>query len=325
MITTNATKLAQSETTLDAMRQRAKQLVGVLKYKSTQEAEQTKEKLKAQKEAKQKSIDELGEKIEKKKREVAQKEAQRKEIATQYESIASDDEKQITEELSKNREEQKTYEQQRKEIYARKQANQRAHENIIKQYEKITKQEKKLGWVNTLSQVANGKVNGKERIMLEAYVQTNYFDRIIQKANRRLLAMTNGQYELTRRKEAENNKEQSGLDLDVIDHNNGSTRSVKSLSGGESFKASLSLALGLSDEIQSTTGGIKLDTMFVDEGFGSLDQESLTQAIRALNSLTEGNRLVGIISHVSDLKDRIEKQIVITKHRQNGSRAKIVV
>ncbi len=116
----------------------------------------------------------------------------------------------------------------------------------------------------------------------------------------------------------------SGLDLDVTDHYNGTDRSVKTLSGGESFKASLALALGLSDEIQSSAGGVRLDTMFVDEGFGSLDEESLNQAVNALAGLTEGNRLVGIISHVADLKNRIDRQIVVTKARQGGSRVEII-
>ena len=111
----------------------------------------------------------------------------------------------------------------------------------------------------------------------------------------------------------------------MIDHYNGTERSVRTLSGGESFKASLSLALGLSDEIQSSAGGIRLDTMFVDEGFGSLDEESLQQAIRALSELTENSRLVGIMSHVAELKERIDRQIVVTKERSGGSRAKIVV
>ena len=137
--------------------------------------------------------------------------------------------------------------------------------------------------------------------------------------------MTDGQYELKRRAKAENNRSQSGLELDVIDHYNGSERSVKTLSGGESFKASLALALGLSDEIQSSAGGIKLDTMFVDEGFGSLDETSLQQAMRALAGLTEGNRLVGIISHVAELKERIDKQIVVTKEKTGGSTVKIIV
>ena len=115
------------------------------------------------------------------------------------------------------------------------------------------------------------------------------------------------------------------LELDVIDHYNGSQRSVRTLSGGESFKASLCLALGLSDEIQSSAGGIRLDTMFVDEGFGSLDDESLQQAIKVLSGLSEGNKLVGIISHVGELKERIEKQIVVKKDRVGGSRAEIRV
>ena len=120
------------------------------------------------------------------------------------------------------------------------------------------------------------------------------------------------------------NRSQSGLDLDVIDHYNGTERSVKTLSGGESFKASLSLALGLSDEIPASAGGVKLDTMFVDEGFGSLDEESLDQAMKALSSLADGNRLVGIISHVADLKNRIDKQIVVTKEKSGGSTAQII-
>ena len=126
-------------------------------------------------------------------------------------------------------------------------------------------------------------------------------------------------------KVAANTKSQSGLDLAVIDHYNGSERSVKTLSGGESFMASLSLALGLSDEVQSSAGGIRLDTLFVDEGFGSLDPETLDLAYRALAGLTEGNKLVGIISHVADLKERIEKQVVVTKDRSGGSAVRIVV
>ena len=101
----------------------------------------------------------------------------------------------------------------------------------------------------------------------------------------------------------------------MIDHYNGSERSVKTLSGGETFQASLSLALGLADEIQSNAGGIRLDSMFVDEGFGSLDEESLSQAMKALESLAEGSRMVGIISHVSELKERIDSKIIVTKNR----------
>ena len=178
--------------------------------------------------------------------------------------------------------------------------------------------------IRALSNTANGAVGGKEKIMLETYIQTTYFDRIIARANTRFLVMSEGQYELRRRREADNFRSQSGLDLDVVDHRNGSVRSVKTLSGGESFKASLSLALGLSDEIQSTAGGIRLDTMFVDEGFGSLDSDSVRQALKALSGLTGGHRLVGIISHVAELKDKIDRQIVVTKDKAGGSTVRIV-
>lgn len=178
--------------------------------------------------------------------------------------------------------------------------------------------------VKLLSDTANGTLAGKEKIMLETFVQAAYFDRVIVRANRRLLVMTDNQYELKRRAGADNNRSQSGLELEVIDHYNGTSRSVKTLSGGESFKASLSLALGLSEEVQSSAGGIRLDTMFVDEGFGSLDGESLNQAIRALDGLSEGDRLVGIISHVAELKERIDRQLRVKKDRTGGSRIEVV-
>ena len=212
-----------------------------------------------------------------------------------------------------------------KSVHSQRVANVISLENIKQKSDEINVVEEKWMWVKSLSNTANGNISGKEKIMLETYIQMTYFDRIINRANSRLLVMSGGQYELVRRKEAENNRSQSGLELDVTDHYNGTKRSVKTLSGGESFMASLSLALGLSDEIQSSAGGIRLDTMFVDEGFGSLDEESLSQAIRALSSLAEGNRLVGIISHVNELKERIEKQIVVKKEKSGGSRVSIVL
>lgn len=212
-----------------------------------------------------------------------------------------------------------------KAVHTRLVTNQTALNHIRERAADLEKLEERYRWMRALSNTVNGNLTGKEKIALETYIQMTFFDRILQRANLRLLVMSGGQYELKRRREAENNRSQSGLELDVIDHYNGSERSVKSLSGGESFKASLSLALGLSDEVQSAAGGIRLDTMFVDEGFGSLDEESLAQAIRALTGLTEGKRLVGIISHVSELKEKIEKQIIVTKDKTGGSRVEIVV
>lgn len=178
--------------------------------------------------------------------------------------------------------------------------------------------------LNALSGTANGMVSGKEKVTLETYVQTAYFDKVIARANIRLMQMTDGQYELARAG-AENLVSQSGLGLEVVDHYNGTRRSAASLSGGESFKASLSLALGLSDEVRSSSGGVRLDSMFVDEGFGSLDGNSLEQAVRTLCGITESGRIVGIISHVEELKDKIDRQVVVRKKRSGGSTVEIVV
>lgn len=212
-----------------------------------------------------------------------------------------------------------------KKLHARLSANRIALQNIRESSENLEELEKRYTWVRALSNTANGNITGKERIMLETFVQMTYFDRILHRANTRLMVMSGGQYELLRRKAADNLRSQSGLELDVMDHYNGTIRPVGSLSGGESFQASLSLALGLSEEVQSSAGGVRLDTMFVDEGFGSLDEEALRKAVRALMRLTEGNRLVGIISHVPELKEKIDKQVIVTKERTGGSRVSVSV
>lgn len=211
-----------------------------------------------------------------------------------------------------------------KSLYSRIESNKSRVDDISKKRDILKGYDDKYVWLKALSETANGDISGKEKITLETFVQMTYFDSIIRKANIRLLTMSDGQYELVRRSDAETLKKNEGLALDVIDHFNGSSRSVSTLSGGESFMASLCLALGLSDEIQSSNGGIKLDTMFVDEGFGSLDGEALDRALSALTSLSQGNRLVGIISHVDALRDRIDNKIVITKDRTIGSNAQII-
>lgn len=203
----------------------------------------------------------------------------------------------------------------RTERYASCRKNREIYEAVCPGREAMQKAEQAYMQVKALSDTANGTLNGKQKIELETFIQMTYFDRILRRANLRLLTMSGGQYELKRREDGENKKEKAGLELNVIDHYNGTQRSVKTLSGGESFQASLSLALGLSDEIQSCVGGIQLDAMFVDEGFGSLDEDSLNQAMKALEGLTEGKRMVGIISHVPELKERMEKKIIVTKRK----------
>lgn len=212
-----------------------------------------------------------------------------------------------------------------RELHTRLAGNERTRASLSAKIQSMNNAERRYTLVKALSDTAGGSIIGKERIKLETYIQMHYFERILARANLRLMVMSQGQYELMRRKTSEHLRLQTGLDLDVIDHYNGSVRSVKTLSGGESFKASLALALGLSDEIQSFAGGIQLDTMFIDEGFGSLDSESLSQAVKVLSGLSEDDKLIGIISHVAELKDKIDKQIQITKCNEQGSSAKIII
>lgn len=210
-------------------------------------------------------------------------------------------------------------------IRMRLSANQSALKNIRLRQAELCETEEKLKSMDALSRTANGSLTGKERFPFETYVQVTYFDRVIASANLRLSTMTGGQYELIRAVSSDNMRTKSGLELNVIDRYNGSQRSVKTLSGGESFKASLALALGLSDVVQSTAGGIQLDAMFIDEGFGSLDEESLEQAMTVLGDLSAGNRLIGIISHVGELKRCIDRQLIVTKDRAAGSHVRIEV
>lgn len=214
--------------------------------------------------------------------------------------------------------------EQRQSVHTRLAVNGRAHDKIIKQRDALDALEQKFAWMDVLARTAAGTLSGKAKIDLETYVQTTYFDHILSRANLRLQKMSGGQYDLKRRRNADNKQRRSGLDLDIVDHINATERSVNTLSGGEAFLASLALALGLSDEVQMSTG-IHLDTLFVDEGFGSLDSSALSKAYQTLAGLTEGNRLVGIISHVSGLKERIDRQIVVSKGPDGSSHAELIV
>lgn len=179
----------------------------------------------------------------------------------------------------------------------------------------------RFGELDSLAKTAGGTLVGKERITFETYLQARWFDRVLAAANRRLLVMTDGRYELVRHsgQRSGSGAAQSGLDLDVRDSFTGRPRAASSLSGGESFKASLALALGLSDVVQANAGGIELDTMFVDEGFGTLDEESLQLALRTLTELSGSNKLVGIISHVDELRTSIDRKIVVEAGRTGST------
>lgn len=246
-------------------------------------------------------------------------------LEEQLDGILYDNIDSLGDKLEKCERDKENIDKQLENINFRLKTNEGIKNNIKKYADLLKKAEEKYGSIKAVFDTITGNISGKDKVRLETYIQMTYFERIIIRANTRLMMMTGGQYELKRMNEAGNQKSQSGLELEVIDHYNGTIRSVKTLSGGESFKASLALALGLSDEIQKNAGGIQIDTMFVDEGFGSLDEESLNQAISVLNNLTKGNRLVGIISHVGALKDRINRQIIVKKDRTGGSSAIIEI
>lgn len=199
---------------------------------------------------------------------------------------------------------------------------------VLKALEQLTKERTeaaaRYAAVNDLYKTVSGQQSGQAKLSFEAYVQQFYFRRVVLAANRRLEFLTNGLYNLRCKTGVRNLRTQSGLDLEVYDSNTGVWRDVSTLSGGESFMASLSLALGLSDVVQAQNGGIALDAMFIDEGFGALDETALQQAIRMLRSLADGSRLIGVISHISDLKDQIPSQIRVTKD-SNGSKLMLLV
>ena len=177
-----------------------------------------------------------------------------------------------------------------------------------------------------MSAVANADKTGnrasEDRVTFEAYVQAAYFRMVLAAANERLRIMSDMRYELRHRQGAADARSLSGLDIEVLDRNTGIARDTSSLSGGETFLASLSLALGFADVIQAQAGGVSIDAMFIDEGFGSLDDETCATALKVLDRLAEDDRLVGIISHVSQLKERIPRQLIVEKG-QSGSHVRM--
>ena len=179
-----------------------------------------------------------------------------------------------------------------------------------------------------LTKVCDGslsKVSGREKINFETFVLSNYFNKILTYANLRLKDMSDGQFKMLRKKETSDKRKNNGLDIEILDYNTGKIRSEASLSGGESFIASLALALGLSDEISGENGGIKIDTLFIDEGFGTLSDDYLEKAIRTIEKLSYDNKFIGLISHVKELKNAIDAKIEVKYSKTEGSSLKVVV
>ncbi len=317
-------QIAALSTSVELMQAQLTQLKGKLSFADKAEAEAQRKELKNKSEALKKALSTAEEAYGGCKDTLTAIRSAIAQLKVQLADSSESDSEALKEKKQSLSEQKVLIAKRQRDIHARSTANAKAQRDIAAKAEEISLLEKKHAWLRALSDTANGTLSGKDKIMLETYIQTTYFDRILQRANIRLMKMSGGQYDLKRRRKAENMRGQSGLELDIVDHVNGTERSVNTLSGGEAFLASLALALGLSDEVQMSTG-IRLDTLFVDEGFGSLDSEALNKAYHTLASLTEGNRLVGIISHVAELKEKIEKQIVVKKDKFGGSRASIIV
>ncbi len=318
--------LIQMESNIKNSKANLDSISSVLKFKTKDQADKRIADLEKEIEEIQLSFNNAQKNLSDCQNKIAALEAKEKENIKAAKTDKVYDEEALQSQLKQRLEEARLYENSGKEIFSRISTNQSACQNIKAKASDLANKEEKLTYVSELAYTAIGNLGrGKAKVMLETYVQMHYFDRIIAHANKRFEKLSNGQYTLIRKVEADNKQSQTGLELNVINHNNGRQRDVKSLSGGESFEASLSLALGLSDEITQNAGGIKMDTMFVDEGFGTLDDDTLDKAYKALCGITEGNRLIGIISHVGYLKEKIDSKIIVEKEIGKPSHVTIKV
>lgn len=303
-----------------------------LPYKTEQElqenlqkTEQKKTELEQQKETLEKQVQELQQSQAKEQGTLVTLEehfSKRKEELSGKERI---DTEKLEETARKLAAEIKQLEQQKILIAGKESRNQQAQENLEQLYKERSVLEKKYEVINHLDRTANGNLNQQARLDLQTYVQRRYFKYIVAEANRRLVKMSDSQF-ILRCRDMENlgKRGEVGLDLDVYDLVTDKVRDVKTLSGGESFMAALAMALGMADIIQRMAGKVHLDTMFIDEGFGSLDEESRSKAIGILTELAGNSRLVGIISHVTELKEQIDRKLVVSKN-EKGSKAQWIL
>ena len=284
-----------------------------LKYKTKEEAEEILKKKQDKYDALQQALDDALAK----KGETAQKLSEAKGSLSELEKkIPKEELPDINELNTQLREKSDTLTQmtnEKENIAIRYQTNDRAKKNIKETYKKYEEISEQIRTLDNLNRTANGNLTDKkQKITFENYILGAFFEEIIDAANQRFKEMTSYQFEL-RKAESNGGHAQTGLDLAVLDAYTGKIRNVSTLSGGESFKAALALSLGLSDIVQQQAGGIQIETMFIDEGFGSLDPESLDQTMKILTELSGNNTLIGIISHVEELREMIDRKIVVTK------------
>ena len=252
----------------------------------------------------------------------------KRQLATNVQALEAYDEMKTQEELKEMlaqlKIERTDIELKRDELHVKSGILENTHREVKVNYEQSEKILEPYKIYQELSEVANGQTDRTNKVSFERYILSIYFAEVLIAANLRFEKMTNNRYELVRREERAKHGAGGGLDLNIFDRHSGNERSVKSLSGGETFQASLALALGLSDVIQNQKGGVHVDTLFIDEGFGTLDADSLEMAVETLMELQANGRMIGIISHVEDLKNRIPARIVVEKQLE-GSHAKIEI
>lgn len=243
-------------------------------------------------------------------------------LKEQVQELVLADPVKLKEELQEALEEKRAVQQRLSKKQESRNLTERTYSSLKTKLAGLRETMERYSLVKGLDDLANG--NNKKRLVFEQYVLISCFEEILYAANLRLQTMSAGRYELRRVRGIVDARSKDNLEMEVLDYYTGKYRSVKTLSGGESFKVSLSLALGMSDVIQAQSGGIRVETMFIDEGFGTLDGESLDQACLVLQGLTESNRLIGLISHVPELSEKIPDQIRI--HKTNtGSYAEVVI
>ena len=316
-------KQTELKTTISALSATINEKQKNLKYKTKEDAEKVLQ-------AKRKKYNELQqafEKVQNEKEEASKQLSEaigrKSELEKKIPKEEIPDIENLEKSLNEKREKHDEMVNSNKQIFNRYTTNSNAMTNIKDTYKIYVKTSEQINILDNLNRTANGFLNGKQKITFENYILGTFFEEIIIAANRRFKEMTSYQFEL-RKAKAKSGNAQTGLDLDVFDSYTGKTRNISTLSGGESFKAALALSLGLSDIVQQQAGGIQIETMFIDEGFGSLDPESLNQTMKILSDLSGNNTLIGIISHVEELREKIDKKIVVTK-TQSGSKLDICV